>query len=134
MQLAESFRGRRRHVPLSHGLSVRAIEPARVRALAESAAGEDTDRGALCSWIEVNEGKIEHAFAIELREYPSRSDVVVCFLLLLNSQNRCGYARIELGKTDFGKLRTCRRDELHMIALSLAVRSALLSAPDTKPV
>lgn len=134
MQLAESFRGQRRHVSLSRGLRVRAIEPTQVRALAESAVGEGTDRRALCSWIEVNETTIKHAFAIELRERPSRSDTVVCFLLLLNSQSRCGYARIELRKTDFGRLRRCRQDERHLIALGLAVRSALLSAPDAKLV
>lgn len=133
VQLAESIRGRRR-VPLSHGLRVRAIEPTQVRTLAGSAPGEDTEhRRALRSWLDANETTIEHAFAIELRERPSRSDAVVCFLLLLNAQNRCGFARIELGKTDLGKLRRCRRDEQHLIALNLAARGTLLSGPDTAP-
>lgn len=53
-----------------------------------------------------------------------------CSLLIITSYGAPCHVAIEVRKSDFRKLRRCRREDVHVISLNLAAATVPLNYPD----
>ena len=114
---------------LSRGLRVRAVKPGDVRALVEREP-DDARRDPVLEWLDLPGAPIIRAYVIEMREPTHGPRSINAWLLMLTSPGAPCYAQIDVRRSDFRVLRRCRREDLHLIAGSLAAASASLNCPD----
>lgn len=120
---------RRAAATWSRGLRVRAVEPEDVSALVE----QDPDgarRGPILEWLDLPGAWIIGAYVIEVHGPTSGRNAVRCWLLIITTFGAPCHALFEVRKSEFRKLRRCRSEDLHLIALNLAAHSASLNDPN----